>query len=569
MSDFSLKRLRLLAEYGGFERNAYWHRRLARVYRDATYFNAAIKEYGISIQMNDQDWAAHWGMGFTYQERKDYLSAIEWHCRALAALPKESKVEKAGVLHDISACRTLLEDKSGAIEASYEAYSLSPESTDTSVGYLTALENGSEFQTIMDLAANLQVKPSAQEGENMLTVLFGECWGQVHEIIGSAAKKLGKIDTAERFMREAVAAAEQRKSSREVFLQCCLLGLADFLNQYAYKIDEAIETYESALDHLPKRVSGYEFSYHRTWARDSLSQLYYLKAEAAECAGVPFDHWVSKLEGLAKTRDAKDMETSFASRNPSLGLGLWYRLHGREQEAKLCFRAQILDGIDTLTDDDPGNDMMGWMTLAITLLKAGDRENAGAAFAVTIASLDRLKENRRAAQKPVGENEAPKNQTIEMSLNSNNAGTLVDSFTSSIEKEETENPEKKTQATNENTVTFDDTADTDSAEMTTQIKDFDDIYLPWGCDGKCKRRDEEWQELHFCEICLDSTCFCDECIKLVKSGTLPFRKCDAKHTFYQAYPPIKEVQGVATVETEGKILPRKEWLEALRKEWAA
>ena len=105
--------------------------------------------------------------------------------------------------------------------------------------------------------------------------------------------------------------------------------------------------------------------------------------------------------------------------------------------------------------------------------------------------------------------------------------------------------------------------------MTTQIKPSDDLFtdFTWVCDGDCKRRVEDWQELHFCEICSGYTCFCDECIKLVKSGTLPFRKCDASHTFYQAYPLSQEMQDVATVMTEGKILPRKEWLEALRKEW--
>lgn len=203
-------------------------------------------------------------------------------------------------------------------------------------------------------------------------------------------------------MRDTLAAAERRKSSRrlassELALRHCLLGCADFLNRYAYKMDEAIEIYETALERLPKRTTGHNFWSPRILIKDRLCQLYYCKAKAAECAGTHFDHWMSKLEGLVKTSNAKDMRDVSTSDDSSLVLRLWYRLHGREQEAKLCFRTQILNGIDTLTDNDPGNDVFGYITLGLTLLKAGDRKNAGAAFAVATAPLERLKDSRRGA----------------------------------------------------------------------------------------------------------------------------------------------------------------------------
>ena len=577
LSDFPLKRLRLLAEYGGFEQNAYWHRRLAKMYRDAGYINAAIKEFSISIKMDDQDYAALEGMAFCYEKRKDYLSAIEWEYVALAALPKESRAEKARILQHISKWKSLLEDKDGAIEASRTAYSLSPQDIDTSIAYLSALENNSRFQAIIDFAANLETINSVSEGENMLTFLFVESWGRAHDIIGNAARRLGRIDSVDKAMRDALTAVERRKSSRgfassELALQFSMLGWADFLEKYAYKIDEAIETYETALERSPSRTTSSNSWSLTITIKDRLSQLYYQKAKAAECAGTPFDRWVSKIEGLVKTSDAKDVGDIFASDDSSLVLGLWYRLHGREHEAKLCFRKQMLDGIDKLTDDDPGNDIFGYVTLALTLLKAGDRENAGAAFAVTTAYLERLKDSRRRAQKDSDEGKAPKKRTIEAPLPLTDAGT---SSESSIEKSETKDPEESSRVTNDhadgNAIAIDDKFDLDLEEMTTQIKQSDDMFTTfnWGCDGNCNRRVEDWQELHFCEICTEYTCFCDECIKLVKTGILPFRKCDAGHTFYQGYPLSKEMQDVATIETEGKILPRTEWLEALRKEWVA
>lgn len=574
-----MKRLRLLAEYGGLEQNAYWHRRLAKIYREAGYINAAIKEFSISIKMDNQDFLALEGMAFCYEERKDYLSAIDWEYRALAALPEESKVEKIRVLQQISEWKAQREDKDGAIEASHAAYSLSPQDIENATTYISALETNCKFQDILDFSAKLETLDSVQKGENMLTYLFLESLGRAHDIIGNAARRLGRIELVEQPMREALAAAERRKASCglasiDFTLQFFFWGWAHFLTNYAYKMDEAIEVYETALEFCPKRTTGDDSFSLRINFKDRLCQLYYDKATAAECAGTHFEHWVTRLEGLVKSDNAKGAGNVSNSQDSSLVLGLWYRLHRREQEAKLCFRMQILNCIDTLTDDDPDNDIDGYMLLAITLLKAGDKENAGAAFAVTTAPLDRLKDSRRAAQKATYEEKVSKEKTIEVPLHSTDPATLSESSASLVEKPVTKDPEGTTRVSNDNAddnaVAPDDEVDIDSEEMNTQIKESYDMLTDfyWRCDGECTRQVEDWQELHFCEVCTDYTCFCDECIKLVKTETLAFRKC-AGHTFFQGYPLSKETQDVATIRTEGKILPRKEWLEALRKEWVA
>ena len=567
-----MNRLQLLAEYGGFEKNAYWHRRLGGIYEDAAYNNAAIKEYTTSIKLNSQDSYVLQELAYCYVERKDYLSAIEWYYKALAALPKESRVEKAKILLKISKWKILLEDMEGGIKASHDAWFSSPEYVDTAVAYLTALEKNREFAAIMSFAASLETRDSPYEGENMLTFLFIKTWEW--NILGRAASRLGDIDLLDQFMRKALEAAERRKSSRELSssklasreldFQYALLGRADFLNIFAYKIDEAIETYEGV---LLNQTPGQEFSDPRKRAKACLSELYYHKAKVAECGGARFDHWVTKLEGLAKnSSSAKDVKDVSGSKDSSQMLGLWYRLHGREQEAKLCFRTQILDCIDILTDNDPGNDMSGYINLAPILLKAGDRDNAEAAFAVTTVPLDRPKENRRAARRASDEDEALKVKTMTLPLHSTVVRVLAESGMETVENKDTEtNPH----VTDDKAVVPDDKIDMNSAEMYTQIElDDDTSRFGWYCDGECNRSVEDWEELHFCEICIE-TCFCDECIKLVKNRSLPFRVCDADHTFFQVYPPREEMQDVAMVRTEGGIVPRAEWVEALRKEWAA
>ena len=562
--------MRLLAEYGEFEQNAYWHRRLAKIYRDAAYINAAIKEFSISIRLNGQDYAALEGMALCFDAREDYPSAIEWEYKALAAVPEESKGEKARILQQVAVWKRQLRDNDGAIEASYAAYSLSTQGAETAISYLSALEDNLNLDAILDFATELKTMDSPQEGENMLTFLFLESWGRAYTIIGNAARRRGRTDSVEQPMRDALAAAERRKSlhglssSDDALHSFCFLGWADFLNRYAYKMDEAIEVYETALERFSKHWSA-------TAIKDCLCQLYYHKAKVAENAGTNFDLWVSKLEGLAKSSSAKGVRDTFVTQDPYLMLGLWYRLHGNEQEARHCFRTDILNGIDTLTDDDPENDMFGYMTLAVTLLKAGDRENAGAAFAVTTAGLDRLKADRQAAQRAKDLDKASKEKTVGAQSCATNNTTSSESIASSMQRSGSKDAKGEVLVTHDdNGVAPDDEFDLDSAEMTTQIKGYaaaTEMWAGWGCDGKCRRRAEDWQEIHFCEICTNYTLFCDECIKLVKAGTLPSRACDKSHTFYQAYPVSQEMLDVATTRIDGKVLPRKEWLEALRKEW--
>jgi hypothetical protein len=98
----------------------------------------------------------------------------------------------------------------------------------------------------------------------------------------------------------------------------------------------------------------------------------------------------------------------------------------------------------------------------------------------------------------------------------------------------------------------------------------------WFCDGHCRRGAEFWKELHICEICSRSICFCEQCIDLVREGKLDFRVCDPKHRWYQAYP-IREGWGRAAGETAGEggggvilvdgAMELNIWLKELREEW--
>ena len=103
-----------------------------------------------------------------------------------------------------------------------------------------------------------------------------------------------------------------------------------------------------------------------------------------------------------------------------------------------------------------------------------------------------------------------------------------------------------------------------------ELKKADNLRIWWTCDGLCRTRKSQYKELHFCEDCWD-TCFCENCIILVREGRLPFRQCSPKHSFVQMYPVSEEMRDVAATFTESdtKLEMRKDWLDGMRKKWKA
>lgn len=578
LKEIPLSRLRLLAEFAGFEKTPRWHARLGKVLREAKYVDAAIKEFLIAIRMDEQYWGAKDGLALCYGELKEFALAIEWEQKALALVPKEDEDMKGSCWQDICRWRLEINDVDGAIKASKEAYSLDPEDPSAMNWHITTLEAGSRLEEMLEFVEGLERKNSPTTGESLLTELLSTAT-DVHDKIAHAARALGRLDFVLNGIETAIAGAERKEDAES--LATLRYHLATFKFRHTDNKEEAMDMWEYVLESTAERKNAWDFWFSRTYSSDQLSQLYFGEAIAAEKAGARPDYWISKLERLSKQDKGLNSERDvYSTKNASLILGLWYRLHGQVDEAHACFRAKVLEGIDILTDDDPNNDMWGYSTLAETLLIAGDKENAAAAFAITNAPLDKLKASRRAEQTRKeqarggsnGWNNAEEEglqiaARLESESNSSPKGPSTDPV---VNNEGTEAITEKAAATPEDSLA--DRSKVDDAPVEIEANEgnpSDDIssYFMWSCDGQCKRKVEDWTALYFCEHCL-STCFCDQCIELVKTKKLPFRKCDPEHPFYQVYPVGEKMEEIAAVKVDGKIMPHTEWLEKLRKTWA-
>jgi hypothetical protein len=103
--------------------------------------------------------------------------------------------------------------------------------------------------------------------------------------------------------------------------------------------------------------------------------------------------------------------------------------------------------------------------------------------------------------------------------------------------------------------------------------------IGWGdrlinCDGLCYVEDRVYawgvpDELWMCTECLGVS-FCGDCKSWLKDGRLPiYRLCGQDHELVRVKPVKEEWRGVAAVlDDDGKIRPRKEWLDGIRREWS-
>lgn len=324
---------------------------------------------------------------------------------------------------------------------------------------------------------------------------------------------------------------------------------------------KAIELWESVL----KNKEAYSEVAEK--ASDRLSEAYYREAIAAEGRGQNSRPWISKIEKLAKYNTKTKLAEAFGA---SLMLGLWFREHGKPNEAKKCCFANVMSALDLLSN--PDSDVKGkyaWTNLGAALIHAGDMANAAAAYAPEMETFGYLDETRLRSEMEIIE--AEKTEIIDTSRSEEDesdrkeqAGEILPALKDMNIKTGT----SKAQAEDlkPETNTSEDGIESQLGELTKVITKVvkpahppvvdrfpDAPALPgntsWYCDGLCRRKISAWKELYICEICLDSICFCELCIELIKTDKLPFKVCGYDHRFYKAFPVAK---GLGTT-ADGKL----------------
>ena len=569
LSNIPLPRLRQLADFGGFAKSSVWHRRFAKLIRDAGYVNAALKEFENSLSLDSKNPLTMGGIAECFKVREDYRRAIEWERKALSLWATEQGEERAWSLQAIATWKEKLGDREGAIQALHEALSLLPEHPAIVQNFIDLLNLESRFEEIIDLATKLQGDPSNLKSEDALCNLLKGARAQ--QLLGRAAGATGKTDVIERSLEKSLSLAELNDTEQVSEMS---FYLTRFRCRYVCEDNQVIQLWEDLLEKIQRRTSDSAFVYVLKRTANALGQLYYDKATTAEFNGQDANVWISKLQNIIKPSKADNMVESTARQTNNLHLGMWHRLHGRDMEAKAHFKIRVLEAIDILTDDYPENDTYGFEVFAQVLHKAGDDDGTAVAISVPMALLNKIKSAARSARAHISRHEslheAGKDDcsiqsglgeaALQLIQNSKDVPPGSTSCTGSDSGQTPTDPTGGEHALIENFETLDlEAQEKQSTDDTDQFT--------WKCDGECSRRAEEWEAIYACDVCLELS-FCERCVELVKSDKLGFRLCNPSHTFWQVFPSDGQLLDVAIEKVEGKSVPRAEWLEKLREEWA-
>ena len=571
----SADRIRELANWAGLKQTVTWHGRLGQTFYLGGHFKDSMNEFDTVLRMDPGNIIAIANKGRLCWKFEDVPAAIEWQLKALEMVPENDGQLRCSLLSTIAMYRQRLGDFDSAIEASEKAFLANPKDFDAILRYFDCLDTASRSEDIMELAGKLDKETLGSENNSIVTVVlytdFPESRNEtlltalliidkedkIHAVLGKAARATGKLDFANQALESVVRAVEKNYDRTKIVKR--RFELAEFYFMFAGNEDKALELCEALYEDTKedRLISPLVREQCISW----LSERYFAKASQAEKDGIDPAVWIQKLESLAKERPStRDESEVITTRDVSSILGLWYCLHDRQAEAKECFRARILEGIEILTNDDPSDDIFGYGSLGETLLLARDKVNAAAAFSIAnsfigkskeLRDVNRLRnERRRGSSRPTAVTAPPFKQAdgLDGAASRPQPGQL------------SEANDNKERAANKVV----DANYVDEAEEPVTGSN-NNIFL-WYCDGLCKRAAVAWTSLHWCEFCLE-TCFCDKCIEKVKAGTLPFRKCSSEHTFFQVYPIDKSMEEIAAVKEDGMTKPHVQWLDRLRREY--
>ena len=485
-----------LAKFNEVEQDYFWLMRLGETMIDADRVDAAIVYLSKAVDLDDSSWRAQRRLAFCYELKEDYTTAIGYQQTVFALISRpqqyysmflRAQVGRKLVQQLISADRY-----TEAMDLALDLREMDPEDEQTTKTYIEAAGVNGCYRDIYDFVQKLHaerwITADVTRFEHFLMYNTDE--------IGPMLKEVG----AEVWFRPIGDRVMQLCLDRQLYWKYINIILMKQL--YLASTDIDIERdWEPIIQPSFLETDQSTRTSLQDYASLQLSSLYLKKAVSAESTGKACSEWTEKLRNLATRKKPGSRNQQLYMATPSAVMyGHWLRKYegANTQQSMECFQPMVLASLDKLDDNVPSNDRLALSNLGITLLMAGDTNDAVATLVATLKPLEIL------AEKP---------------------------------------------------------------DRIAELRNEDNLRL-WSCDGDCRTRQSQYKELHLCGDCWDIS-FCETCIKLVKEGRLPVRKCSATHTFVQMYPVPDKVKDVAAWFTEPdlRLVVNREWLAGMRKKW--
>ena len=551
-----------------FEATALLHRRLAMCLRDFQYYNEAMEHFETALKLDETMWMARSGIAKLYALRNEYEKAIELEKInediIKGQLEKvDNSVTEEVYIEDLHICCQSIGEWYGALKdfnKSLEYYRKSFEFPNRDYSdavqciWILATELGDPcHEEIISILHSMEdeIPDMGYKGCTRLTEIIGQYSMPYYDFFpacASAAQATGQLAwLQDAYLATIGAARKERKTVLALVLEVCLgeLYLMTGEEEKAARLWERI----IKIANLAGAAGSWEIQYCKDPVVKSFSKYCLQKALDADKRTSEANIYVRKIEKVCKqkakaTPDALEVITTNYS---AIFLGLWYRLNGRNEEARACFQPYIKEALIILSDDDPDNDNLGYYDLAHVLVAAGDEGNA-------IAVLHMLQPFKPLIQ--VGEereepNEGTTQDTTEEQRPSINLKDKEDG---------TKNEGRRSKDEGEGSKDKEDEHKEDPADQSTATTN------TWKCDGPCRREFTTFVNGNICRYCLAD--LCPDCLQIVKSNATKYPKiCNPKHDWLRVPEPTVLPPEKNQLVIEGEFVRLEDFVSRLHKEW--
>lgn len=593
----SAARLEQLADLAPQKHTTHWYAVLGWELWIADHNEAAKQHCLKALETHPNNWVASQVLAKIYGEDKKYELAIKTMNEAIEALPMGLAETEGLLLSFITKWQHVMGDSEGACKTAKKAFDINWKPNSAQDAYLRSLDRENRPQDIIQTLQFLDSKRTSFGGKPAsYFVELVVCNPEVLDVIGRAYRATSKP----RFIVDALDASLDFLFQRKYNIE--ELNVAETIGSWKLEYDDDTDASVKVFESVHKMILRANIPTHMTRRRvleQRMARRYFDLACARHGAGIDYESYIRRLRRLATTNNPTlylkdvDEDVTYVPGYASILWGRWLRdYEGAETSNwRKCFQARMLEELEMLDDNDPSNDMQGLFALAITLLHAGDEQNAAcvlgilfkpvqdaqkAHFQASAETVNRNKEmlgpgkdceassdeeiaNREECQlqevddKNQGEADEPSQETADRTNDDAHSSTEDKAQNQSLDNEsaESQNPESK----------FNATIDV-LKKPSLQLK------KRWflNCDGPCEDPEISYNKLYFCRVC-PGFIFCDTCIKAVKNNTQVRRQCNPNHSWYEAWPIKEGVYDGAVDIVDDQLFIKPEWLKALRDQW--
>ncbi|KAL4879917.1 NACHT and TPR domain protein [Aspergillus karnatakaensis] len=374
------------ASFGDFAKDGLWHRRTAIALRSAKHHDVSIEYFTKALELDPDDYLVRAGLSLAYVAKKDWSKAIELDEEAAKMLSAKIESDPENrvlqlTLHSILERLALsynAADEPGkrleTLQRSYKAIEYCSTCLNELLDYYGSKKDHKE---VMALIQQLADTPFPEKDYTCLTKALCDNpynYDDFFVHVADAALATDSLDFLTGAFR--TAAKEARKVLRTLTAANLELSLARLYSEYLGDQDKAIKRWEKILSMYASSNEDTEIGGVKLEAAYSLTQRLLCNAVDAGFNTPEAEAVVTKLEALAKrtvTNTQSDAWILDGARE--ISLGAYYRLSGRDADAKRQFRPSISRALQILSDDDPENDEEGLDELVNVLVAAGDTTN--------------------------------------------------------------------------------------------------------------------------------------------------------------------------------------------------